>query len=112
MSVDFANSRPEMIRVFFQFLRIICGVDEQRLRCYIYCYSNQDVNALIRYWSQQTQIPRTQFTKPYVRKDFDKNKTNKITYFLIHINYSDKRLLLQLKQWIDVIPKQLEKIVH
>jgi|SRR3989344_6407117 len=106
-SVDFANSKPEMIKVFLKFLRVVCGVDEQRLRCYLYCYCNQDVNALIRYWSKITKIPKKQFTKPYIRADYDERKKSKMPYGLIHIRYSDKRLLFQLKQWIHDAPERL-----
>ena len=98
--VDFANSDPNMILVFLKFLREICGVNEAKLRIYLYCYSNQDVQILIRFWSKTTSIPEEQFTKPYVRKDFDVKKIGKMRYGLIHIRYSDKKLLQLLLGWI------------
>lgn len=68
--VDFTNSDPKMILVFLYFLREFCGIDEKRLRCLLYCYSNQNVYKLMRYWSKITHIPISQFTKPYIRSDF------------------------------------------
>ena len=41
--VDFANSDKDMIIMFMQFLRKVCGVDEKRLRVYSYFYSNQNI---------------------------------------------------------------------
>lgn len=99
-SVDFANSDSQMVVVFVRFLRQICGVNEARLRCYIYCYQNQNIEEIVRYWSELTNIPDKQFTKPYVRKDFKLSKSGKMPYGLIHIRYSDKRLLDKMRGWM------------
>jgi len=99
--VDFANSDKDMIRLFLKFLRIVCGVDEKRLRVYSYFYSNQDKDKNILYWSKLTKIPKSQFTKPYIRKDFREDKKDKMSYGLIHIRYSDKKLLNLIKSWIE-----------
>lgn len=95
-TIDFANSDPESVKVFLKFLREIYRVTEQRLRMSIYCYSNQSVKALTSYWSGLTNIPLNQFTKPFVRKDYRLEKTGRMPYGLVHIRYSDKRLLERL----------------
>jgi len=100
-TVDFANSNPRMIRLFLRFLRQICGIDESRLRLYLYCYANQNPETLKRYWHRVTNIPLTQFTKPYIREDFLPEKSGKMRYGLVHIRYSDKKLLLQIERWIE-----------
>lgn len=56
-TVDFANSNPKMIKLFLKFLRQICGVDESRLRVLLYCYANQNVETLKKYWTKITEIP-------------------------------------------------------
>ena len=99
-TVDLANSDPQMIKLFLKFLREICGVKEERLRVLLYCYANQDVGALKKYWQKITNIPLTQFTKPYIRKDFLPGKSGKMKYGLVHIRYSDKKLFLQIEDWI------------
>lgn len=92
MSVDFANSNPDMVKLFIKFLRKIYGVNEAKLRCLLYCYSSHDVQKLKNFWSKTTKIPLNQFTKPYIRQEGGNNQ-NKMKYGLIHIRYSDKRLL-------------------
>ena len=99
--VDFVNCDPGLITVFLSFLRRICGVQESKLRVLLYCYSNQDVNKLVDFWSKTTKIPKAQFTKPYIRNDFNVYKVDKMPYGLVHIRYSDKKLLLLIKKWID-----------
>jgi len=100
-SVNFANSDPKMVKLFLRFLREICGVNEQRLRVHLYCYANQDIDYLKKYWQEITNISLTQFIKPYVRHDFLPEKKDKMKYGLVHIVYSDKKLFLQIMDWIN-----------
>ncbi len=98
--IDFANADFMMVETFVKFLREICGVDEERLRVLLYCYSNQNINNLIDFWSKLTKIPRSQFSKPYVRADYRKEKEGKMKCGMVHIRYADKRLLGQIMDWI------------
>ncbi len=100
-SIDFANSNPKMIKLFLKFLRRICGVNEERLRVSLYCYANQDIKNLNKYWYELTKIPSNQFIKPYIREDFLPEKSGKMKYGLVHIRYADKKLVNQLKDWME-----------
>lgn len=99
--VDFANSDSKMIKIFLKFLRQVCGVDERRLRVYLYAYSHQNIKRLREYWCKITNIPLDQFLKPYIRKGNPNLSKRKMPYGLIHVRYSDKRLLELLRQWIE-----------
>ncbi|MFH2104741.1 MAG: hypothetical protein ABII72_00705 [Parcubacteria group bacterium] len=99
--IDFANSDVAMIELFLCFLRTICGVDEKRLRILIYCYANQDLENIEQYWSNVTDIPLSQFTKPYVRKDYSMKNGREMKYGLAHVRYSDKKLLGLMQNWTD-----------
>lgn len=100
-TVDLANSDPNMIKLFMRFLREICGVDERRLRVYLYCFANQNVNFLKKYWNELTSIPLNQFIKPYIQEKYSLDKIDKMKYGLVHIRYSDKKLFSQIMKWID-----------
>lgn len=104
-TVDFANSDKDMILLFLKFLRKVCGIDEKKLRVYPYFYSNQDANRNINYWSRLTKISKKQFSKPYIRNDFRKEKKGKMPYGLIHIRYSDKKLISLILGWISEYKK-------
>lgn len=99
--IDLANSDVTMVLVFLRFLREICGVDKKRLHVLLYCYANQDQNKLLAFWSKETRVPLTQFSKPYVRKDFNHAMLDKMPYGMVHIRYSDKKLLRVMKEWIE-----------
>ena len=104
--VDLANSDPRMIILFLGFLRKICRVDEKRLRVHLYCYANQNVNALKKFWHKIKGNSLAQFIRPYVRQDFLPEKKDKMKYGLIHIRYSDTRLLCQILDWIEEYLKE------
>ncbi len=99
--VDFANSDKDMVVLFLSFLREVCGVKESKLRAFCYLYANQNASECINYWSRVTKIPKLQFTKPYIRLDYNSTKKHKMPYGLIHIRYADKKLLLLIKNWIE-----------
>lgn len=98
--IDFANSDPEMIRIFVAFLRNIYELDESRFRVLLYCYKNQDIKQLISFWSNLVDIPKSQFIKPYVRKDF-RSDGRRMQNGLVHIRYSDKKLLLDFRKLLE-----------
>ena len=90
--IDFANSDPNMIIIFVKFLRELYKVQEKRLRIYLYTYNSLPTDQLISYWSELTDIPTSQFSKPYIRPKSEL-KHDKMQHGLIHIRYSDIRLL-------------------
>ena len=93
--IDFANSDPAMVSAFVKFLRTIYQVDEKRFRILLYCYSNQNIENLINFWSSLTGISKNQFSKPYIRKDF-REEGRKMKYGMVHVRYADKKLFLSI----------------
>lgn len=102
-TVDFVNSDPRMVKIFVDCLRIIYQVTESRFSVQLYCYVNQEPNNLIDFWSELTGIPKKQFIKPYVRKDFKSEKSGKMLKGVVHIRYNDLRLYQQIMQDIGKI---------
>ncbi|TRZ80909.1 hypothetical protein D4R86_03605 [bacterium] len=91
-TVDFANSDPEMIRVFSKFLVKFYRVDKKKIRIYLYCHDEWKVKKFIKYWSGITKVPENQFTKPYIRKKIKKTKRS-MEHGMIHVRYADGKLL-------------------
>lgn len=54
----------------------------------------------MNFWSKLLRIPKSHFTKPYARKNFDPTKIGKMKYGLLHIRYYDKKLLDLVRLWI------------
>lgn len=100
-TVDFANSDPDMVRVFLRFLREVCGVREDKLRVHLYCYEGQDVENLRTFWSTLTSIPKSRFSKPYIKQGTAGPRGHRMHHGLVHVRYCDKKLLKQMLVWID-----------
>ena len=105
--VDFTNSDPRLIRMFLAFLRRICGVSEARLRAALYAYADQDIQHLHRFWSEYTGIPLNQFIKPFVRPLTPNVSRRKMSVGLLHVRYSDRRLLQLILRWGEEICESL-----
>jgi len=111
-TVDLVNSDPRMVSLFLKFLRGICRIDEKKLRVQLYCYEDQSVEHLKRYWHELTRISLERFIKPYVRKDFRPEQIGKMKYGLVHIRYCDKKLLIQIDAWIKEYCKKFKIVVE
>lgn len=105
--LDFCNSDPAMIGIFMKFLRQVCGIKESRLRVYLYAYSYQRIEELKNYWHKVTGISKDQFIKPYIRKGNPNLSGRKLPHGLVHIRYSDQRLLQLVLNWIEEFKSSL-----
>lgn len=95
-TVDLANSSPEAVQTFLSFLRKICQIKENKLRFYLYCFADQDTSSIINYWAKLLNVQQEQFTQPYVKK-VTAEKPHRITpWGVLHVRYSDKKLLQEL----------------
>ena len=110
-TVDFANSDPRALKIFLAYLRKVCFVDESRIRLYLYCFSNMSTARLIRFWSKELKVKQRAFTLPYVRKAMSNNRdrVRVMKYGVLHIRYSDKKLLGKILADIDQNAKKLIK---
>lgn len=100
-TVKFTNSDLEMIKVFLNFLRNICGISESRLKVLVHMYPDQDKNKLEQFWSNITNIPPNRFYKSYIHQGKIGTYKNKSKYGTLAINYSDKKLLKIILSWIE-----------
>ena len=99
-SVVFSNSDPDMIQLFLNFLRVICGIDEKRLRLLLHIYPDQNESKLKKFWSEKTKIPQAQFSKTFCHSGKNGTYKNLSPYGTISLRYSDKLLLNVINDWI------------
>lgn len=107
-SVGFTNSDPEMIAVFLQFLRIICGVDEKRIKALIHIYPDHDKTELVAFWSRVTGISKKNFYKSFIHMGKKGTYKNRSRYGTIAITYSDKKLLQTILSWVELYSARLK----
>ncbi|HVA74748.1 MAG TPA: hypothetical protein VNF71_09310 [Acidimicrobiales bacterium] len=64
-AVVFANTDFRLVQFFCSWLRAFFQIDETRLRARVYLHQGLDLGAAEQYWSEVTEIPPSQFSKPY-----------------------------------------------
>lgn len=87
-AVNFANSDPQMMQFFCAWLRRYFIIDESRLRANVYLHEGLDLEAAEQHWSALTNIPRSQFTKPYRAVPDPSIRRNKHEHGCGYVNYS------------------------
>jgi hypothetical protein len=96
-SIEFTNSKPQLIKLFAKFLRKILKIDESRLRGQLFTYPDHNKEKLINFWSQTSGIPNNQFQKVIELKQKNpKFKPNPNGTF--KIRYSCKSDFLKLEK--------------
>jgi hypothetical protein len=105
-TVALSNSNPEMIKLFIRFLRIICGIDDARVHITLHHYEDHDPSEIMKFWSDLTEIPLSQFYKPYLHIRRKGTYRTPSKYGTISVQYSDSNLLEKILDWI----KEYEKL--
>ena len=109
-TVDFANSDPDMVVIFWKFLSEICQVNRNRVRLHLYAYEGQDIQNLMQFWCTLLNLPKHHFIKPYIKKAATPGPRGpRMVHGLVHIRYSDTKLLRQILEWIDGYRQNLTK---
>ena len=67
--VSFMNSDLMLMRLFLNTLRASFILDESKFRVQVHLHSYHDMNTQLNVWSEATSIPRSQFIKPYLKKN-------------------------------------------
>jgi transcriptional regulator with XRE-family HTH domain len=102
--VTFANTDAAMIALFCDWLRACFGpIDESRLRLRVYLHEGLDLDAAEAYWSQVTDIPRSQFRAPYRAVADPTIRTVKHVNGCAYVGYSCSRTLRAVLGVVDAL---------
>ena len=98
-AIEFTNSEPNLIKLFLDFLRRFIGLNENKLKCQLSIYNEQNKNEIELFWSDLLKIPIKNFNKTYIFKP--KNIKNKmILRGTCKLRYHDKESFLKLNDLI------------
>ena len=66
-SLAMTNTDPAVARFFVYWLKTIFGIAKGSLKIKVHLYSDMDIKKELKFWSQELDIPTTQFLKPYIK---------------------------------------------
>lgn len=97
--LSLSNGNPNIIKKYLQFLRIICGLKEEKIKAVIHCHDTLAYEVCVKYWSKITGIPPNRFTKPHIKKD--KGGQRKYPYGILRVAASNSRLVHIFKERLE-----------
>lgn len=65
--IAFTNSDSSMIKTFLSLLRISYTLDESKFHVSVHLHEYHDPDTTLRFWSEATKIPLSQFIRPYLK---------------------------------------------
>jgi len=63
-----ANTNPDVINFYIYWLNKCLDVPKSKMKAYLHLYDDMDVKKEVAYWSTTLDVPKSQFTKPYIKK--------------------------------------------
>lgn len=105
-SVSFTNSDPKMIKIFLKFFRKSFSLDESKFRVCVHLHSYHSSTKQLKYWSQITGIPLSQFIKPYQKKNTGK-RIRKNYQGCIAVSYFDVNVVREMRAIINMFIKKV-----
>lgn len=78
-SVSVSNTDPHVIHFFLNWLNVL-DVPREKLKVKLHLYSDMDIQSEMCHWSEELQIPLSQFRKPYVKTSLFSGLTYKKGY--------------------------------
>ncbi|OGG06789.1 hypothetical protein A2872_00990 [Candidatus Gottesmanbacteria bacterium RIFCSPHIGHO2_01_FULL_42_12] len=97
--INISNSDPRVIKFALFWLKKCIKIPLNKIRVLVHLYSDMDIGRELDYWSKTLGIPRTNFTKPYVKSSTRAGLTYKSfghgTCNITYLNVQVKREIMQ-----------------
>ena len=107
--IYFSNSNPEVIKAFLTLLRLSFDIKEEKLRIVLHLHSYHSQKRQIIFWSKVTNIPKSQFSRPYQKPHTGKRVKNDYQG-CVSIRYYDSILARKLSAISKVILKKYGRV--
>lgn len=97
--VKFTNSDADMISLMMRWFREVCKVPEKKFRIALHVHNLHLRKNVIKYWSEVTKIPKSQFHKIYIKPTTLKYRRNILYNGTCAIIVNDKKLFRKIVGW-------------
>lgn len=103
--VSISNTDPSMIKFFVNWIEKILKISKNKLRFHLHLYNNMDIEKEISFWSQTLNIPKNQFSKPYIKNSSSLriNQKGSFGHGTCNVRLGNARLSEQVLMGIKVI---------
>ena len=96
--LKFANTDPNIHRLFITLLRKCFHPDESKFRVHVYVHHYHNPSECREFWSKLLKIPQTQFWKTYTKKRSRSKRFRKNFMGICFVYHSDSRLRKEIME--------------
>lgn len=75
--VSINNTDPSVLKFALYWIRIALKIPKEKIQVYLHLYNDMDVEKEIYFWSNELNIPKQFFAKPYIKKSKRADLTQK-----------------------------------
>ena len=105
-NLKLSNTDPIMIKSFIHFLKRVCSIKEEKIRCGLLLYPDLDEYECRQYWSQKIGLPIGNFTKTMVIKG---RKPAKILHHgICNVVVSSRYLKEKMLIWLNLLREEFD----
>ena len=98
-SVRFTNSNPALVKIFVKFLKVICGVENEKIKFSLIVYPDVSINKAKKYWIEFLSVTAGQFMKTTVLENRNGSCKKHSEYGTITVYVHNTKLLGIIKDW-------------
>ncbi len=104
--ITISNTDPTVLQFSLLWMQKALKIKKNRIRVLLHLYKDMDIQESIHYWSKTLGIPKSHFTKPYIKKTNKANLDEKgFGYGTCNIRVNDSilksRILMTIKAMAD-----------
>ena len=108
--VRLSNSDPELIRVFYLFLRNVILIPKEKIFIKLILYPDLEDKIHRKSWSNKLNIPLSQFKKTVVI--LGKHPTKRLSFGICSIEISSRKIKEKIITWLDLYQKSISEKYH
>lgn len=101
--VSIVNTDPNMIQTMVRFYVDCLKLNTKDLRIGIFAYEDHDIDMVLKFWSEITKIPLSQFIKTQVLKSRTKKSKRRSKYGICSLYCSNTELSIKIQEWIKLL---------
>jgi len=100
-----ANTEPQMIKIYLDFLKYLCGAELPRIKGWILIYPDLNESTCREFWMRNIGLKQVNFNKTIMIQG--KHKTNKLQYGVFNLGYSSTYLKVKIIKWIQLLAEDI-----
>lgn len=104
------NTDEGALKVMVNFYEKVLGVPKEKIRAGLFVYSDLDEACLLRHWSKELGLPRSQFIKSQMLVSKKSSTKRKSAFGICNVYVSKSELKFKMLQWIRMFAAEFGKI--